>query len=393
MSEINVPAESLPQMPAADALSTTDLMYILQGSGLNRDRAVALGTFLADVLFKNSIDNESEYHWPLISSWATYDYTRAGIAALRADIESQGLSFGGRKGQAGGPPSGRWFDSWLFSQAMSRCKQINVSGTSTTTSTGDWDADVVVTIDAAHTGSSLTITGLYPHSAMCIIRNKSETSIIINWGAQITSYFLQPRATMLFFFKADATLENTPEQLFDLTGTKAILSAASLTTTGNIHTDSALQGGSASITGSMSSGAATVTGKTTTGSFESNGAAKVDGTLQVVEALQVVGITTALAEVKANGGVTKNGTPLIPTLKVSGTSEINLVTNYADYGVFNLGDFVMVSNDGSSSINVLYENGDGAGTKTTPIASRFFRLFSCVMKDGDQPILYPLQGN
>jgi hypothetical protein len=192
---------------------------------------------------------------------------------------------------------------------------------------------------------------------------------------------------MLFFFKADATLENTPEQLFDLTGTKAILSAASLTTTGNIHTDSALQGGSASITGSISSGAATVTGKTTTGSFESNGAAKVDGILQVVEALQIVGITTALAEVKANGGVTQNGTPLVPIKTIYLTATTDLNVNYAPYGPYNLGDILVIQNDGGAGISITYALTSGTGTKT--VGPLTCRMFSIIGKDGDKPILFP----
>ena len=69
MSEINVPAESLPQMPAAGVLSNTDLMYILQGSGLDRDRSITIAALLADGLFGNAV-NANEH-------WRTYSITPA----------------------------------------------------------------------------------------------------------------------------------------------------------------------------------------------------------------------------------------------------------------------------------------------------------------------------
>lgn len=69
MSEINVPAESLPQMPAADALSTTDLMYILQGSGLDRDRSITISALLADPLVVAAINTNEQ--------WRTFNVTPA----------------------------------------------------------------------------------------------------------------------------------------------------------------------------------------------------------------------------------------------------------------------------------------------------------------------------
>lgn len=61
MSLINVPAESLPQMPAAGVLSNTDLMYILQGSGLDRDRSITIAALLADPLFIAAINSNEEW--------------------------------------------------------------------------------------------------------------------------------------------------------------------------------------------------------------------------------------------------------------------------------------------------------------------------------------------
>ena len=54
-------AISVTQMDAAAALATTDLLYIVQGLGLDRDRKLSLSALLADPLFVNVINANEQW--------------------------------------------------------------------------------------------------------------------------------------------------------------------------------------------------------------------------------------------------------------------------------------------------------------------------------------------